>query len=267
MKNYLSRALLVPVVLVGLLLSGCAEDALTEADLGPETASEHLRDAGADAKAGHATYEVTVTNLTDGQPLTPPLLVVHRKPVSLFEVGQPASFGLKEIAENGNLDPLMMSLADNKHVMDVQVGETGPLVPKDNPVETDFSYQTTVTISGERGAKYLSMASMLVCTNDGFTGVDGLRLPKKVGDTITAYTDGYDAGTEVNTEDFADIVPPCQGLIGVSSDDKGTGTSNPDLAEEGVIHHHPGVVGDADLIPDLHGWEDPVAKIEITRTY
>ena len=26
----------------------------------------------------------------------------------------------------------------------------------------------------------------------------------------------YDAGTEMNTEDFADMVPPCQGLIGVS---------------------------------------------------
>ena len=47
---------------------------------------------------------------------------------------------------------------------------------------------------------------------------------------------------KVNTEDFADIVPPCQGLIGVGSDDEGTGMSNPDLAEGGVIAHHTGIV-------------------------
>ena len=46
------------------------------------------------------------------------------------------------------------------------------------------------------------------------------------------FTNGYDAGTELNTEDFADIVPPCQGLIGVSSEDGGTGMSDPSLAED-----------------------------------
>lgn len=32
-------------------------------------------------------YEVTVTNITPGQPITPPLLVTHSKDVSLFTVG------------------------------------------------------------------------------------------------------------------------------------------------------------------------------------
>ena len=69
----------------------------------------------------------------------------------------------------------------------------------------------------------------------------------------------------MNTEDFADIVPPCQGLIGVTSGDAGTGTSNPLLAETGVVIPHAGVVGDDDLVRRVHDWADPVAKIEIER--
>ena len=75
----------------------------------------------------------------------------------------------------------------------------------------------------------------------------------------------YDAGTELNTEDFADIVPPCQGLIGVTSDDAGTGMSNPLLAEDGIVIPHAGIIGGSDLLPQAHGWSDPVTKIEIER--
>jgi hypothetical protein len=106
---------------------------------------------------------------------------------------------------------------------------------------------------------------MLICTNDGFTGVDSLRLPNHVGDSVTLNTAGYDAGTEINTEDFADIVPPCQGLVGVSSADGGTDQSNPALAEGGVIHHHDGIVGGNDLLPGTHGWSDPVAEVTVER--
>jgi hypothetical protein len=42
--------------------------------------------------------------------------------------------------------------------------------------------------------------------------------------------------------------------------------SNPDLAEDGVIHPHGGVEGGEDLLPEVHDWEDPVGRITITRT-
>jgi len=89
---------------------------------------------------------------------------------------------------------------------------------------------------------------MLICSNDGFTGVDSLALPAEIGDRSSMLTAGYDAGTEINTEDFADFVPPCQGLIGVSSGEPGTGTTNPALAEGGVIHHHLGIAGGGDIV-------------------
>ena len=70
---------------------------------------------------------------------------------------------------------------------------------------------------------------------------------------------------KINTEDFADIVPPCQGLVGISSDDEGTGVSNPALAENSVIKLHPNVQGGDDLVPAVHGWSEPVGKVRIRR--
>ena len=78
-------------------------------------------------------------------------------------------------------------------------------------------------------------------------------------------TAGYDAGTEVNTEDFADLVPPCPALLGLTSEKPGTGETDPALAEGGVITHHSGITGGVDLDPGVSGWRNPVAKITITR--
>ena len=211
------------------------------------------------------TYEVTITNLTSGQPLTPPAVATHNGGLHVFRVGDPASFGVKEIAENGNLGPLLDDLEGRRKVSDVLATTTGPLVPEGTPGAAMFEDSVTFTIDARPGARFLSFVSMLICTNDGFTGLDRFRLPHQVGASRTASTNGYDAGTEINTEDFADMVPPCQELIGVSSGEGGTGTSDPALAEGGVIHHHPGIAGGADLLPGVHGWTDPVSAVTVTR--
>ena len=209
------------------------------------------------------TFEVTIHNLTTGQPLTPPVVATHRGKDRIFDVGRRATVELKEIAENGNLAPQVNALEADKQVLDVFAG-SAPIVPSSRGGPTGFSDHLTFTIHADKGANRISWASMLICTNDGFTGLNSVKLPKKAGDSVTVFTAGYDAGTELNTEDFADIVPPCQGLVGVSSGEPGTGVSNPALAEGGVIHHHPGIVGGADLVPAIHGWTDPVAAVEIT---
>jgi len=207
------------------------------------------------------TYKVTITNLTAGQPLTPPILVTHRSKTSIFEVGETASEGIRQIAENGNGAVLLQALSEDENVHEVVTG-AAPLVPANNPGGTGFASSETFYVTSQGNARHLSIVSMLICTNDGFTGLDGIRLPKK---KTTVYTAAYDARTEVNTEDFADIVPPCQGLIGISSDDMGTGMSNPMLAETGIIIPHAGVSGGDDLSPAAHNWTDPVTKIEIER--
>jgi hypothetical protein len=238
---------------INRLLAVAAVAALTALVAAPAAA---ISENGA---GGVATYEITITNLTGGQPFTPPLVATHRGAADLFEVGEPANEAIQQIAENGNLGPAIAVAEGDRQITDfgVFLSDPPPVLPGGS---------VTFDIESVPGARQLTWVSMLICTNDGFTGLDSVDLPKKVGDSATLYTDGYDAGTEVNTEDFADIVPPCQGLTGVSSDDAGTGMSNPALAEDGVITHHPGVLGGNDLLTDVHGWSGPVAMVTITRT-
>lgn len=237
-----------------------AEPVLADANEAVSETVTFAASRGRGSSAAHASYSVTIENLTSGQPVTPPLIATHRKPTGIFRVGRPASFELKEIAENGNLAPLSDALAADKHVSSTVVavaGDPPPLLP---------GQSVTVAIDAGPGSKYLSLAAMLICTNDGFSGLDGQRLPKRIGEEIELYTDAYDAGTEINTEDFADLVPPCPALTGVPSDEMGSGSSDPALAENGVIHHHAGIQGIADLSPSTHGWTNPVLRISIRRT-
>jgi hypothetical protein len=222
-------------------------------------------------KGQASAYRVTIKNLTSGQPLSPPVVATHRGDDQLFEVGEPASVGVREIAENGNNAPILAFLEANPFgtISDFESSSV-PLFPEDTPGGSkapnppDFPDEVTLMLSADKHARHLSVVTMLVCTNDGFTGVNSLTLPKKAGQSVTVKTNGYDASTEVNDQDLAHIVPPCQ-LIGVSSGEPGMDVSNPALAEGGVIAHHEGIKGRGDLVPSVHGWTDPVAEINVTR--
>ncbi len=194
-------------------------------------------------------YEVTVTNLTVGQPLTPFVLATHRGDHGIFREGRPASFGLQQLSENGGVPVLAGELAGNHRVGTVAVVGGAPIAPGASVTST-----VLVTDRHER----VSLAGMLVCSNDGFAGADGLELPEDVGDSTTVGAQAYDAGTEINTEAYADIVPPCDGM-------GGSGMSNPALAEGGVVHMHGGITGAGDLTVAQHGWSGPVATVTITR--
>jgi hypothetical protein len=206
-------------------------------------------------------YEVIITNLTPGQPITPPLLVTHAKDAGFFTVGEMANNGIQQLAENGNPEPLVEMLQGKSGIVDIVQG-TVPLIPANDPGNTGLSHSETFVVSSEGNMRYLSFASMLVCTNDGFAGIDSVKLPIK---QLTVYAEAYDARTEMNTEDFADMVPPCQDAIGVTSDDEGTGASNPAIAEDGVVIPHPGIMGGEDLLENVHAWGNPVVKIDIVR--
>lgn len=217
-----------------------------------------LANSVAFAKDNVRVYEITVTNLTGAQWFTPPVLAIHQRSTDLFEVGQPANLGVQEIAENGNLQPMIDALTGNQKVSSftVAAGNPPPLAP---------GQSITTRLMADNNGRRLSMVSMLICTNDGFTGVDSVKLPKHAGESISVYGNAYDAGTEINTENFADIVPPCPALTGVPSSVPGTGMSNPALAENGVITMHPGIMGNSNLVPSIHGWNNPVVKVTITR--
>ena len=203
------------------------------------------------AGQANVTYTVKVENLTSGQPFTPPVVVTHSSGFDVFESGQAASSALQSLAENGNNDPLATLASGSSAVYDSGAG-TAPILPGES---------ATISVDAPAGS-LISTAMMLICTNDGFAGLDSVALPASGSQAITV--NAYDAGTENNTEDFADIVPPCQAVIGVTSDDDGTGETNPALAEGGVVSAHAGVQGGTDLTTADHGWTDPVAKITVT---
>lgn len=202
-----------------------------------------------------ATYEVTVTNIAGTQALTPPLAVTHAEADQHFAEGSTAPAELQALAENGNPEPALMAWTGSL------LGGDTPLVPEGSPAAEMFDSSTTFTIDSAEGEGYLSLAAMLICTNDGFAGVSNLALPA-AGESTEVMVDALDAGTEQNTESLGDLVPPCQDLNGVSGA-AGTGESNPDLAENGTIGPHPGIAGSGDLTEEAHGFSGPVAEITV----
>jgi hypothetical protein len=110
-----------------------------------------------------------------------------------------------------------------------------------------------------------SIATMLICTNDGFTGLDRARLPER--GTAAYFLNAYDAGREQNTEKSVDIVDPCSALgpVALSGDPNGNRDAEVATIPAQVIRDHPGIQGVGDLSVALHGWTDPVAVVTITR--
>jgi hypothetical protein len=191
---------------------------------------------------GKATYDVTITNLTNSISFTPILVASHRKPVTIFELGSPASEDLSMVAESGNSAPLTATLKKNKQVVDVQ-NSGGLLLP---------GASVSVIVSAKRGAKLISIASMMLPTNDGFIALDSVQVPKS--GSATYYSPGYDAGTELNDELCANIPGPICGGAGGSPG-----------VDEDYVHIHRGIHGIGDLNASTYDWRNPVAKITVTR--
>ncbi len=191
---------------------------------------------------GGKTYQVTITNITNSINFTPILVASHGKRVSLFELGSAASDELATIAESGNPAPLTAKLLD-EGAADVQ--NSGALLKPGESV--------TVYVKRTHGARYISVASMMLPTNDGFIALNGVKVPKH--GTATYYSVGYDAGSEPNDELCISIPGPTCG---------GTGPS-PEAGGEGYVHINRGIHGIGDLAPDVYDWRNPVAKISITR--
>lgn len=207
-------------------------------------------------------YLVTIQNLATGQPLSPPVAATHRIPVRLFKVGTPASPELEAIAEDGNQTPMFNILSSADFVTDaVDVGM--PLTPFGTTVG-DFTDSADFTITANPGDRF-SLATMLICTNDGFTGLDRAKLPVRGSEIY--WVNGYDAGTENNTELSQDIVDPCSALgpLTLSGDPNGNEDAAVDTDPQMVIRHHPNIQGGADLSTGQHTWVDPVARVTVTR--
>jgi hypothetical protein len=197
---------------------------------------------------GQKVWQVTIENITPpgpgapgSQPLSPPLFVVHSKKADVWSVGEIASHPVAAIAEDANNAPAESALAELRGVREAFTGAGGPI-----PSGTSRTYMV------ETRGKYnrLSVVTMLVNTNDAFTGLDSHHVRGR-GAILTRMA--YDAGSERNNELAAFIPGPCCGHPFVRD------------PEGDLIRVHAGIEGVGDLDPAVYGWEGRVARITIRR--
>ena len=182
------------------------------------------------------SYNVTVTNLTAGQPMSPVLISSS----SIYHVGESASSGLEKLAEGGDNSELLNSDS---------VSGTGLLTP---------SLSETITIETQQ--QTLSLSTMLVKTNDGFAGMDSHDLSSlEVGQVTTLLLSVYDAGTEVNDERNATV--PGLGGEGYNAQRE---TANIVTIHSGIISKDDGLL--TSNLSSLEKFNNPALKVVITRT-
>ena len=201
------------------------------------------------------TYMVTVTNLTSGQHFTPIIAATHGDDAYMFMPGMPATEELEMLAEGGDTMPMAMMLNGMAMSIETTMGLLGP------GMSTEFR------INGGSMARYLSLAAMMIPTNDGFVG---LRVMLSGGPEMrTYYAYGYDAGTEENDEDCHSIPGPpyaeCSGDDEAEAEDDHDHDHDHDHAmAEGHVSIHRGIQGVGDFGGD-RDWRNPVAMVMIRR--
>jgi hypothetical protein len=224
-----------------LLLALCTAIAATALVAGSAAADD-------DGDGGSKAWRVTVTNLTPpgpgapgSQPLSPPLFVVHSSHADVWSVGEIASHGVAALAEDANNAVLESALQHVRGVKTASTGAGGPIPSRES--------RTYMVETGGRFNR-LSVLTMLVNTNDAFTGLDSFR---PSGHGAGVMTMAYDAGSERNNELRSHIPGPC--------------CNNPFVRdpEGALIRHHEGITGRGDLAPAAYDWDDPVARITIER--
>jgi hypothetical protein len=199
-----------------------------------------------------AEYEVTITNITPGQSFTPQLVVTHTNALRLFDLGTPASVELEMLAEGGDTAPLTDSV-DGAATEAITIdGLLGP------------GQTVSTTISGYSKNGVLSIAAMMIPTNDAFVGLNSVPLPEKRGGTASYLVPAYDAGTEVNDQS-------CQHMPGPRCNIPEAGFS--EESGEGFVHIGNGFhdLGDIDddgfevLGPKVYDWRNSVARITVRK--
>ena len=261
----------------GTALFGLSQAQFDEIDVNADAGLDRaeLLAAAGDAR-GNATYTVTIQNLSN-QPLGPVVAATHPDTALMWREGQDASAGIQTVAETGNPGPLFTTVSTQQIVglmtdvwntgrpitrMGVTQAAFGPFAPG-----ADLVDQAEFEITANDGDLF-SCASMLIITNDGFWGVDGIGLPASGEKTVYAFA--YDAGTEENTEISADLddggsVLAAAPLPNDDTDPAVNDNGGTPTEPRGAIQIHGGIQGGGDLDPETFGWNEPIAVITIRR--
>ncbi len=219
--------------------------------LGLAACSGHHRNSGNDDAnmMEMSAWRVELLNLTNDQPMSPPAAMLHDAGFDAWQVGQPASEAIEVLAEGG----------DGSQIISLQQGN--PTFSAGTPLPAGQSLAFEIG-SSDPAVDHLTVATMLVNTNDAFTGVTDLDLrDMQSGDERIFLTPAYDAGTEFNDEAAAHIPGPAAG-------GEGFNPARNDVTS--VVTHHAGVVSHDDGLADSalsqsQRFDNPVLMIKITR--
>ena len=206
---------------------------------------------------------ITVTNLTQGLHFTPVVTAAHTSESNVFMLGEMASSALQAMAEGGDISGLANMLTN----ADANINENpamGLLAP---------AMSASFNLTNDSTNTHLSLAAMILPSNDGFVGLDRWTIPEEAG-TYTVFLNAYDAGTEANDEVRGSgapgeagmpVPPPLDASIGMN----GTGITN--METNTKVHVHRGSLGDDDMAAgksdinnSVQRWLNPVAKLTIT---
>lgn len=135
------------------------------------------------------TYDVTVTNTSATQPLSPGVYVVHEGEFSLDFEGEMAPGPLEPLAEYGN-PGAFAKYVEGMDGVEMVVAIADPILPGES-----FSFVVNAELDVNEPV-YLSGIQMAVASNDGYALLDSLLLD---GTERAETTSNFDAGTEENS--------------------------------------------------------------------
>ena len=206
---------------------------------------------------------ITITNLTQGLHFTPVVSAAHNNEAKLFRISEIASAELQAMAEGGDISGLVNMLTN----ADANINEnpaTGLLAP---------TMSASFDLTNDAANTHLSLAAMILPSNDGFVGLNSWEIPTEAG-TYTVYLNAYDAGTEANDEVRGSGAPGEAGMpvpppLDTSIGNNGMGIT--DIESNDKVHIHRGSLGDddmsagkSDISNTVHRWLNPIAKLTIT---
>ena len=149
-----------------LLLTGCGDSDDNQVEATKVTNStQNVEDEKSTPtvqdKVTEKTFEVTVINLTSGQPFSPVAVLSHNETYSLYTMGATVSTAMEKLAEGGDNSEVLTTVTRS-------ASGAGLIVP-------GASESISITIEDET---QLSIASMLVQTNDTFLTYKNIDVSK-----------------------------------------------------------------------------------------
>lgn len=198
-------------------------------------------------------YQVTLKNITANQPLSPVAIIIHKPAYQVWQAGHPASIALENLAEGGSNQQVLDEANAHTDFIASQAG-TGAIPPGGS--------ETLELSAGDASDFNLSLATMLVNTNDAFAGVISDKIADLAkGEHFSSYVPVWDAGTEANSEAAGTLPGPADGGEGFNA--SRAGDADFVAIHQGVVTHADGLANS--VLDESHRFNNPVALLSVER--